>query len=90
MRFQRKKDVVARDVAGAHLLIPVQGSARSVFTLNPAGLRLWELLEESKSVDELAVALAAQYRLPAEQAEQDVRAFLIEMERKQLVEVVTC
>lgn len=86
MKFQRKTDVVARSVAGAHLLIPVRGSARSIFTLNETGYSLWELIAEPKSAHELSVALADRYRIALEQSERDVKAFLSEMEHKDLIE----
>ena len=85
MVYQRKKDVVARSVAGENLLIPVQGCTSSVYTPNPTGCRLWDLLEEARTEEELTAALAAHYRIAREEAGRDVRAFLADLARMGLI-----
>jgi hypothetical protein len=85
MRYQRKQDVVARTVAGEHILIPVQGCTRSVYTLNPTGCHLWDLLGEEKSADDLADALVGRHAIPRETACHDVAAFLQELSRMGLI-----
>jgi len=81
MKYCRKEDVVARSVAGANLLVPVHGCTRSVYTLNDAGRRLWDLIGLPHTEDELAEALAEQYHIPHETARNDVKAFLGDMVR---------
>jgi len=88
MKYRRKEGVVARSVAGAHLLIPVQESARSVYTLNPVGHLLWELVGEPRSAGELADRLVDGYRVPRETALRDVDAFLVDLIRLGLIESV--
>lgn len=83
--YQRKGGVAARTVAGSCLLIPAEASARSVFTLNATGHRLWELLAEPQSAEMLAQALAKRYRITIDRARNDVAAFLAEMQAKGLV-----
>ena len=83
--YQRKGGVAARTVAGSCLLIPAEASARSVFTLNATGHRLWELLAEPQSAEMLAQALAERYRITIDRARNDVAAFLAEMQAKGLV-----
>jgi hypothetical protein len=83
-KFCRKKDIVARSVAGAHLLVPVHECTRSVYTLNATGCRLWDLIALPRTEDELAGTLAKEYRIPHETARQDVQAFLNEMVRMNL------
>ena len=84
MRYERMKDVVARSVAGAHLLVPVHGCTRCVYTLNATGCRLWDLIALPRTEDELAGALIGAYRIPRETALHDVRTFLKEMVRMNL------
>jgi hypothetical protein len=86
MKYRRKEDVVARSVAGANLLVPVHGCTRSVYTLNGAGYRLWDLIASPRTEDELAGALVEQYCIPLETARHDVRAFLDDMVRMGLAE----
>jgi len=87
MQYQRKEAVVARSVAGENLLIPVHGCTSSVYTLNATGCRLWDLLEQARTEDELADALAGKYRIAREEARRDVATFLGEMLRMGLVVV---
>lgn len=86
MKYRRKENVVARSVAGAHLLVPVHGCTRSVFTLNAVGCRLWEWIAEPRTEDDLAIALAEQYGISSETARHDVQAFLGDMVRLELAE----
>lgn len=83
--YLRKDDVLSRTVAGATLLVPVHGCTQSVFTLNDTGRRLWELIETPRSEDSLAGALVGQYHIPPEAARQDVKKFLSDMLRLNLV-----
>ncbi len=84
MKYLRMKDVVARSVAGAHLLVPVNACTRSVYTLNATGYRLWELIALPRTEDELAGILAKECRVLHEKARHDVQAFLNEMVRMNL------
>ncbi len=86
MKYCRKEDVVARSVAGEHLLVPVHDCTRSVYTLNDAGCRLWDLIGSPRTEDELAGVLAEQYHIPHETAQRDVRAFLDDMVRMGLAD----
>jgi len=88
MRYQRNNQVAARTVAGTHLLIPLGGAARSVYTLNATGCRLWELLAQPRTEASLAAALLESYELSAETAQHDVRVFLDDLVRLNLAEEV--
>lgn len=87
--YMRNKDVTARSVAGAHLLIPLDSSARSVYTLNETGYWLWDLIAQPKSQKRLVEGLLKQYdALTYETAQRDVRAFLDDMLRMGLAKEV--
>ena len=45
-KYRRKPEITLRSVAGAHLLLPQDGSDLSVYTLNGTGLQLWELISQ--------------------------------------------
>ena len=88
MTYRRRDDVVARSVAGENLLIPVHGCTDSVYTLNVTGCHLWDLLAEDQTADHLAMALTQRYQISREAALADVRIFLADMLRMQLVTVL--
>jgi hypothetical protein len=48
----------------------------NVNVLNPVGTRIWELADGSRSVRQIADALAAEYEVTPEAALQDVAEFL--------------
>ncbi|WP_372846585.1 PqqD family protein [Pontiella sp.] len=85
MKYRRQKDIVARKVAGENLLVPINGCAKKVYTLNNVGERLWEAIEEPKSQEELASSLVEHYKIAKETASKDVQAFLDDMLRMELV-----
>jgi hypothetical protein len=85
MTYRRRENVVARAVAGENVLIPVGGCTESLYTLNAAGCRIWDWLAEPRTADELATSLAAHYGITQETASRDVRAFLADVTRMDLV-----
>ena len=85
MKYRRRDDVVARSVAGENLLIPVHGCTRCVYTLNATGCRLWDLLEQPRTEEDLAEALAGRYGIAREAARADVRSFVDDLVRMELL-----
>lgn len=49
------------------------------FSLNPVATRIWDLLENPLSLDELCGALAVEYEVSMEQCINEVREYLEEM-----------
>jgi hypothetical protein len=85
MKYSRNKDIVARSVAGEHLLVPVKGCTKKLYTLNKVGSQLWELIETSKTELELVDALVERYQISPETALKDVQLYLDELVRMELV-----
>jgi hypothetical protein len=67
---------------GAVLLDIEQGIC---FSLNPVGLKIWELLKKRYSVDQIADALVQDFAVPRSQLLSDVVEFLQSLEAKRLV-----
>jgi hypothetical protein len=57
------------------------------FALDGIGRRIWELLDEPRSVDALCTELQAQFRVEAETCRTDVLAFLEELSEAGLLEI---
>jgi hypothetical protein len=86
----RSQSVVARVVAGETLIVPIRakvGDLASIYSFNGTGTLIWKLLETPKTVAELAIAIAREYEVEAEQAERDVAEFVGEMKTVGLVEL---
>ena len=87
--FVQSQAVVARVVAGETLIVPVRakvGDLSSIYKFNGTGTLIWKLLQEPRTVTEIAVAVAAQYDVELSQAEIDVTGFINEMQSVGLVE----
>jgi len=75
----RAPGVIARRIAGETILVPSRRRARemALFTLNEVGTFLWERLDGRRGAATLARDVAETFDVGAEQAERDVRAFLV-------------
>lgn len=67
---------------GAVLLDIEQGLC---FSLNPIGTRIWEMIKDGRSVDEIADTLEQDFRLPRAQLLTDISDFLKQLENMRLV-----
>ena len=91
VRHTRNTAVVSRDVAGETIVVPIcrgVGDLDSVYTFNPVGRSLWRLLENGRSVEELAHWVATHYEVDAKQAVADVQSYLSELEAVGLIRTV--
>jgi hypothetical protein len=59
--------------------------AGSMFSLNPIASIIWKQLGEDRSLEEIAMRLAADFRIPHEQARTDVNEFVRQLEVRQLL-----
>ncbi len=67
---------------GAVLLDIEQGLC---FSLNPVGTKIWEMIKDGRSVDEIAEALEEEFHLPRTQLLTDISDFLKQLENMRLV-----
>jgi Coenzyme PQQ synthesis protein D (PqqD) len=67
---------------GALLLDIEQGVC---FSLNPVGLRIWELLKKRRSLDQIAEALGQEFSVPQSQVLSDATEFIAALEAKHLI-----
>jgi Coenzyme PQQ synthesis protein D (PqqD) len=91
VRHTRNTAIVSRDVAGETIVVPIcrgVGDLDSVYTFNPVGRSLWRLLENGRSVEELANWVATHYEVDAKQAVADVQSYLSELQEVGLVRTV--
>lgn len=75
-------EMVVREIAGEHILIPVGQTALKVhgmITLSESGLLLWNRLQEDCTEETLVNALLAEYEVDRKTAVADVQAFLDQM-----------
>lgn len=72
-------EVILREVAGEHILIPVGATAHKVhgiINLSESGCLLWNKLQSECTEEQLIDTILAEYDIDRETAATDVRAFL--------------
>lgn len=67
---------------GAVLLDIEQGIC---FSLNPVGLKIWELLKQGQPIDKVADTLANEFPISRQQILADTQEFISALEAKQLI-----
>jgi hypothetical protein len=88
VRHVRSEAVVSCQVAGQTLAVPIRdgaGDSDSVYTFNELGTRLWLMLVEGRTSEELADWIHANYQVTVEQALADVARFVSELREERLV-----
>lgn len=74
-----RKDVILREIAGEYILIPV-GTAASertgLYVLSDAAKRIWDLLPEMDTVEEIVTILLEEYDIDRETLTTDTKFFL--------------
>ena len=74
-----KIEAVLREIAGDHVLVPVGDTViehNGLFALSEVGARIWELLPECESADEITDKLLEEFEAPRETVSRDVKEFL--------------
>ena len=79
----RASGIVARTIAGETILVPVRRRAQEMglFTLNGVGTFVWKALDGTRSLREIAGAVADAFEVDLARALADVAAFAADLER---------
>ena len=79
-KFSVKQGFIVREIAGEFLAVPIDASCgANIVVLNPVSKFLWDELREEKSFDELLKAIVSNYSVSEQEAEQDLKEFLMQM-----------
>ncbi len=58
-----------------------------LYPLNTVGARIWELCDGARSVDEIVVALAAEFDAPEATIRADAREFIVRLADAKLISI---
>ena len=87
-RFNKKSDLVTRDISGETIIVPVEGHVGdldSIYTLNEVGSTIWALIDGQTSVDQIVAAICDQYEVTPEEARRDVVELIDSLEAAGLI-----
>lgn len=74
--------MVSRMVSGEHILVPLASRGveiDSIFNLNATGTFIWEKIDGSRTVGEIAGLVSAEFAVDAEQARADCAEFFAQL-----------
>ena len=79
-KYSIKQGYVVREVAGEFIAVPIDSSCgTNIIILNPVSKLLWEELREEKTFDELLDAILKNYDVSKEEAEADLKDFILQL-----------
>jgi hypothetical protein len=82
IHYQKDPGMVGRRIADEFILVPIRqtvGDLQCMYTLNGVGARIWELIDDHATVDEITSAIVREYEVEIPQAKADVIEFLEQM-----------
>ena len=86
--FRHNNSLVARDLAGEKVIIPVRGKVGDlgcIYALNSVAGEIWNLLDGKRTVPDIVGALAPAYDVDPETLAADVQRTLTELEEEGLI-----
>lgn len=79
------KEQVSSDLAGEAVILDFKSGV--YYGLNEVGTRIWNLIQQPKSVSEIRDAIVAEYEIEPELCDRDLKALLQQLEASGLIEV---
>jgi hypothetical protein len=84
-------DIVAREIEGEIIIVPLAAGIGDLedelYTLNETGKAIWDRLDGTRSLSQIAGELAVEYNAPAVDIERDVLGLATEMVRRKMLVV---
>ncbi len=77
-RFVRSPSVVARNIAGECVLVPIRDNARdldTIYTLNEVGREIWEMMDGKHTLEEILGELRDRFDAPEDELRRDLLGF---------------
>jgi Coenzyme PQQ synthesis protein D (PqqD) len=81
----QSREQVASDLGGEVVILNL--ASGQYYGLNPVGTRIWELIQEPRSVDNVRDAILAEYEVEPECCERDLLALLEGLAAEGLIEI---
>lgn len=84
--ISRHPDMLSAEIGGEAVMMSIEKGA--YFGLNPVATRIWDLIEQPKSLAELVAVIFEEFDVGADQCEADVIEFSADMIERGLAQVV--
>lgn len=73
--YERDPNVIAREIAGEQILVPIQKQAAdmaAIYVLNETGAQVWNLLDGTRSLSDVESLMAEDYDVPEATVRADI------------------
>lgn len=84
-QFRQSDDVVSSRLGDAGVLVHLQ--TNRIFELNATGVRVWELIGEGRTLDQIERLLQEEFDVTPEQVRQEVSELVAALSREGLLDV---
>ena len=84
---------VTRIIAGETLIVPIAGGVadlEAIYTLNPVGSRVWQLLERPVAFSHLIAVIVEEFDVSPTEAAHDITEFIESLRAAGLIEAAEC
>ncbi len=91
--FRRRDDIVARQIAGETILVPIRGELAQlhrVFVLDNVSEHIWSFLDGQHELSAIADSIVRQFEVDLPTAEADLNEFLGQLRAADLVDELEC
>jgi hypothetical protein len=82
-RYRKSPDIVSRRIADEVILVPIRRNVadlQSIYTLNEAASRIWQLIGPENSLDKIKKTMVKEFEVTSQEAEEDIVEFVRQME----------
>jgi hypothetical protein len=83
-RFSKSDSLVFRKIAQESILVPIRrraGETEDIYTLNEVGARIWELVDGTRTVEQIRDVIVEEYEVSTQEAEKDLIELLGQLEQ---------
>jgi len=87
IRIVASQDQVSCDLAGEAAILNLTSGV--YYGLNPIGARIWNLIQEPKTLNEINETILREYDVDSGRCEADVRALVNHLAEQGLIEITT-
>lgn len=88
-RYRKSPSIVSTHVGEGVILVPIRqraGDLDNVYTLNETAARVWQLIDDQRSLIEIRDLLVEEFDVGEDEAQQDVADLVAELEAAGVIE----
>jgi hypothetical protein len=82
--FCKNSDFVFRKIAEEYILIPIRhrtGDLDKIYNFNELGARFWELIDGSRTMEEIILKLLEEYEVSRDVLQNDLEIFITKLDK---------